>query len=146
MTIQSNTVRRQTLSLRKDSASRVKELKLAIYRIEKGRAVSGGSKLTISSVAREVGISAALIHNHYPAIAELIRAKQGASSRQQRNAKQTQLEVERQKNKSLNGELEGLRKQVNKLSTINEMLVVENKELSAMQRSGNVYTMNKKNR
>lgn len=146
MTIQSDTVQRQTLSLRKDSASRVKELKLAIYRIEKGRAVSGGSRLSISSVAREVGISAALIHNHYPAIAELIRTKQGASSRQQRDAKHTRLEVERRKNESLNEELEDLKKQVNKLSTINEMLVVENKELSAKQRGGNVYTMNKKNR
>ncbi|EUC11837.1 TetR family transcriptional regulator [Paraburkholderia hospita] len=131
---------------RKDAPTREKELKLAIFRIERGRAHTKASKLSVSAVAREAGVTASLIHNHYPSIAELIRVKQGASSRQQRNAKHTELAEERQKNAALRAELEDFRGQVAKLATINEMLLMENKELMAKQRSGNVVEMGGKNR
>lgn len=131
---------------RKDAATREKELKLAIFRIERGRAHSKASKLSVSAVAREAGVTAALIHNHYPSIAELIRVKQGASSRQQRDAKQSQLAEERDKNAALRRELTDLHGQVAKLATINEMLLMENKELRAKQQSGNVVDMSDRNR
>jgi AcrR family transcriptional regulator len=131
---------------RKDAATREKELKLAIFRIERGRAHSKASKLSVSAVAREAGVTAALIHNHYPTIAELIRVKQGASSRQQRDAKRNQLAEEREKNAELRRELNDVRGQVAKLATINEMLVMENKELRAKQQSSNVVDLSGKNR
>jgi hypothetical protein len=51
----------------------------------------------VTSVAREAGVSAALIHNHYPSIAERIRQEQGRGSRAQRDAKHQELKVEREK-------------------------------------------------
>jgi len=133
------------MTQRKDAGTREKELRLAIFRIERGRSHTNASKLSVSSVAREAGISPALIHNHYPAIAELIRVKQGASSRQQRDAKQNQLTEERQKNAALRHELDAVRSKVARLATINEMLLMENKELRARQRSGKVVDMPNKN-
>jgi len=132
------------MNIRKSATSRLKDLKLAIHRIEKGRASNGASKLSISSVAREVGVSAALIHNHYPSIAELIRTKQGASSRHQRDAKQSQLELERNKNVLLRSQLEEITNQLDRLASLNEMLLIENKELSAKLKSGNVFSIPKR--
>ncbi len=72
---------------RKPADTREKELLLAIHRIEHGRAKTDEKKVTIAAVAREAGISAALIHNHYPNVAEAIREIQGRSSRAQRDVK-----------------------------------------------------------
>lgn len=63
---------------------RDKQLRLAITRIERGRSREKDAKLTIASVAREAGVSTALIHNHHPQIAELVRDAQG--DRAERNA------------------------------------------------------------
>ncbi|CAJ3667641.1 TetR family transcriptional regulator-like protein [Burkholderia pseudomallei] len=130
---------------RKTGVLREKELKLAIFRIERGRAHSGSTKLSISSVAREAGITAALIHNHYPAIAELIRTKQGASSREQRDAKHNELVGERRKNAQLRRELQEERSNVAKLGSINEMLQMENDKLKAMLNGDNVVVLKPKN-
>lgn len=134
------------MTQRKDAATREKELRLAILRIERGRAHTNATKLSVLAVARETGISAALIHNHYPAIAELIRVKQGASSREQRDSKHSELKEERQRSADLRRELDDLHSQVAKLATINEMLLMENKELKARQQSGNVVDLSDKNR
>jgi SMC interacting uncharacterized protein involved in chromosome segregation len=123
---------------RKTAASREKELKLAIARIEHGRTQKKGISLSISAVARELGISPALIHNHYPDIAESIRTKVGADSRKQRDAKQDQLKKERKKSAELREDVKSLNNQINKLTTINEMLLLENSELKAKSSGGNV--------
>ena len=83
---------------------RDKQLRLAITRIERGRSREKDAKLTIASVAREAGVSTALIHNHHPQIAELVRDAQGRSSRAQRDAKHSELKDEREKNKLLRDE------------------------------------------
>lgn len=116
-------------SVRKNADIREKEIRLAIFRIERGRSHTDATKLTISAVAREAGVSSSLLHNHYAAIAEEIRTKQGASSRQKLDAKQDDLSIERGKTKALRGELEELRMQVAKLASINEMLEIENRTL-----------------
>ena len=77
--------------LRKNADIRKKELNLAIYRIERGRAKTKATEVNVTSVAREAGVTPALIHNHYPEIAEAIRVKQGTSSRKQRDTKQNEL-------------------------------------------------------
>lgn len=51
---------------RKPHQDREKEILLAAAAIEKGRSKIGETKVSISAVARELGISPALIHNHYP--------------------------------------------------------------------------------
>ncbi|MEK7891596.1 TetR family transcriptional regulator [Burkholderia contaminans] len=126
---------------RKNAEIREKELRLAIFRIERGRAHTKATRLSVSSVAREAGVTPALIHNHYPTIAEEIRVKQGASSREQRDLKQNELNAEREKRKALKLELEEARKQLARLASINEMLVLENRTLRAVSRESNVVPM-----
>lgn len=126
---------------RKNAASRELDLKLAIRRIETGKSNSGVAKLSIVGVAQEAGVSSALIHNHYPAIAELIRAKQGATSRRQRDNKKNLLDVERKKNIELRHALKECKNEINKLATINEMLLCDYKELKAKNESCNIVEL-----
>lgn len=123
-------------TLRKNSELREKELKLAISRIERGRSRTNASKLSVSAVAREVGVTPALIHNHYASIAEDIRVKVGASSRQQRDAKTNELKDVKAKNRALMQQLAAAEGQLAKLASINEMLLMENSGLKASLAAG----------
>lgn len=121
---------------RKTSDSRERDLRLALARIQRGRAHTGESKVTIAAVAREAGVSTALIHNHYPDVAEAVREAQGRSSRAQRDVKHQDLIAEREKNKLLRQELEELRLKTADLASINEVLMAELRALKA--RSGDL--------
>lgn len=126
---------------RMTSADRDKQLSLAIRRIEKGRARTKATRLSVASVAREAGVSTALIHNHHPDRAEEIREKQGRSSRAQRDAKHSELKSEKAKNKELRAQNDALRLQITKLASINEILLMEVRTLKAMISSNNVTTL-----
>ena len=115
----------------KPAEDREKDLKLALFRIQKGRARNGESKVSIAAVAREAGISTALIHNHYPRIAEAIREAQGRSSRAMRDEKQQDLMSERKKSAAYRQEIEELLAKVANLASINEVLMDENRVLKA---------------
>ena len=115
----------------KPAEDREKDLKLALLRIQKGRAHTKESKVTIAAVAREAGVSTALIHNHYPRIAEVIREAQGRSSRAMRDVKQQDLIVERKKSAAYRHEIEELRAKVANLASINEVLMDDNRVLKA---------------
>lgn len=121
---------------RKTSDSRERDLRLALARIQRGRAHTGESKVTIAAVAREAGVSTALIHNHYPNVAEAVREAQGRSSRAQRDVKHQDLIAEREKNKLLRQELKELRLKTADLASINEVLMAELRALKA--RSGDL--------
>jgi len=123
---------------RKPSDAREKDLRLALYRIVRGRSKAGETKVTIAAVAREAGVSTALIHNHYPSIAEAIREAQGRSSRAQRDGKQQDLRAEQEKNRILRQELQELREKVARLASINEVLLNENRVLAAKRKNPNV--------
>ena len=116
---------------RKPADAREKELLLALRRIERGRAKTDEKKVTIAAVAREAGVSAALIHNYYPSIAEAIREAQGRSSRAQRDVKHQALRAEREKGRALRLEIDELRAKVASLASINEVLIEENRFLKA---------------
>jgi AcrR family transcriptional regulator len=118
-------------SKRKPADARRKDLELAMSRILRGRTHTKASKVSITSVAREAGVTPALIHNHYPEIAETIREAQGQSSRAHRDAKHGELKGEREKNRALRQEMQELRHQVAKLASINEVLLYENRTLLA---------------
>lgn len=118
---------------RKPADARRKDLELAISRIQRGRAHTKASKVSIASVAKEVGVTPALIHNHYPDIAETIRDAQSRSSRAQRDAKHSELRAVQEKNRILREEVDALRSQVAKLASINEVLFMENRTLKAKQ-------------
>ena len=113
---------------RKRKDSREKDLQMAMMRIERGRAHTKATKLSISSVAREAQVSAALIHNYYPAIAEAIRDAQGRSSREQRDAKHDELKAAREKNRELRLALEAALAQRDQLASINEVLLEEGRD------------------
>lgn len=113
------------------AVDREKDLRLALLRIQKDRARTGETKVTIAAVAREAGVSAALIHNHYPRIAEVIREIQGRSSRAMRDVKHQGLIAERKKSAAYRQEIEELRAKVSKLASINEVLLDDNRVLRA---------------
>jgi AcrR family transcriptional regulator len=115
----------------KPAEDREKDLRLALYRIQKGRAHTGETKVTIAAVAREAGVSTALIHNHYPNIAETIRDAQGRSSRATRDVKHQDLIAERKKSSEYRQEIKELRAKVAMLASINEVLADDNRVLKA---------------
>lgn len=125
----------------KPAEDREKDLKLAIYRLQKGRAHTKETKVSIAAVAREAGVSTALIHNHYPAIAEAIRDIQGRSSRATRDVKHQDLIAERQKSASYRQELEELRAKLARIASINEVLLDENESLKGKLRERNVIEL-----
>lgn len=127
---------------RKPADAREKELLFALHRIERGRAKTDEKKVTIAAVAREAGVSAALIHNHYPNIAEAIREVQGRSSRAQRDMKHQALHAEREKVRVLRLEIEELRAKVTSLASLNEVLINENRILKAKQNDSKVAGLN----
>lgn len=129
---------------RKSADDREKDLLLALAKIVKGRSQKGESKVTISAVAREAGISTSLIHNHYPRVAEAIRDAQGRSSRAQRDIKQDELVNEREKSAGLRKEIKELRSQIAMLTSINEVYSLELRELKAKASAGNVLELGKK--
>lgn len=125
----------------KPAVDREKDLKLAIYRIEKGRAHTKETKVTIAAVAREAGVSTALIHNHYPAVAEAIREIQGRSSRAMRDVKHQDLIIERQKSAGYRQENEELKAKLASIASINEVLLEENSVLKAKLKDRSVVEL-----
>jgi AcrR family transcriptional regulator len=114
---------------RKTAETREKDLRLAMFRIKRGRSHTGATRVTIAGVAREAGVSPALIHNHYPTIADAIRVEQGRDSRAQRDAKHDDLKKERERGRELRQEVADLRAAVARLSSINEVLMAKNEAL-----------------
>jgi AcrR family transcriptional regulator len=115
----------------KPAEDREKDLRLALYRIQKGRPHFGETKITIAAVAREAGVSTALIHNYYPKVAEAIREAQGRSSRTVRDMKHHDLIAERKRSAACRHEIEELRAKIASLASLNEMLLDENRVLKA---------------
>jgi hypothetical protein len=133
------------MSKRLTAEARLKQLQLAVLRIERGRAqVATGKKLSINAVAEEAGVSTALIHNHYPQLAESIRIKQGRSSREQRDAKHGELLKCRTRNRELVEEVRTLKADLAKIASINATLTASNLRLEAILGSRNVSVLARK--
>lgn len=126
---------------RKPADARRKDLKLAIVRIQKGRSHTKASKVSIASVAREAGVTPALIHNHYPEIAESIREIQARSSRVQRDEKHKKLRAVIERNRILRDEIQSLQTQVARLVSINEVLIIENRILKAKRADATIVDL-----
>ncbi|NWC83606.1 TetR family transcriptional regulator [Pseudomonas putida] len=128
----------------KPADARKRDLMLALKRIEHGRSQTGDKKITIAAVAREAGVSAALIHNHYPEVAEAIRESQGRSSRAQRDLKTQKLHSEREKVRALREEIAKLQYKISKLTSLNEVLMIDNKIMKAKQNDDRIITITSK--
>lgn len=119
----------------------VKELTSAIYRIQKGRPVrvaKEGLRLSISSVAREAGLTPAAIHNRYPQVAEKIRALLNKDSRVQRDNARAKLAKARQINDDLREEVKQLKRDLQELASQHATVVTELEELRAIAAAKNV--------
>ncbi|WP_410480317.1 TetR family transcriptional regulator [Pseudomonas sp. DCA-1] len=125
----------------KPAEDREKDLRLALYRIQQGRAHTGETKVSIAAVAREAGVSTALIHNHYPGIAETIREVIGRSCRAARDVKHQDLIEERKKNSVYRQNIEELQAKVAALGSINEVLLDELRVLKAKMNDHNVIDL-----
>jgi AcrR family transcriptional regulator len=125
---------------RKTAEAREKDFRLAILRIKRSRSNTGAAQISIASVAREAGVSPALIHNHYPQVADAIRLEQVRQGRDKRKRRQDELKQEREKARALRTELADLRAKVACLASINEVLRFENESLRA-RRADNVVSL-----
>lgn len=128
---------------RKRADVREKELRLAIHRIQRGRAHTKVTVLSIASVAEEAGVSSALIHNYYPKVAEDIRLALGKSSRDRAKLATDSLKALKEKSKALREELRIARGQVTQLASLNEMLLDETRTLRAQLASPKVVGINR---
>lgn len=109
---------RSATSARRRSRDKTsEELQLARLRVK-----NKGLKLSISAVALEAGVSAGLIHNTYPDIAEDIREDMGRAMRQQRDATAADLKESLGKLKALRKDLKAAVADVARLASINETL------------------------
>jgi len=125
--------------VRKRAENREKDLQLAIFRIEQGRAHTKEKKLSISAVAREAGVSPALIHNHYPSIADAIRTKLNKLARGEHNERNKIIKDLQDKNRTLREEIADMRLKISRLASINESLLTENRTLNSKTSSPNVF-------
>ena len=107
-------------SRRRNGPKTKEDLQYAILRLQ-----NLGLKISISAVAREVGVAAPLIHNTYPDIAEEIRRIAGRATREQRDEKQSALVAERVANKALREAIVTLKQDVDKLASINMTLTAQ---------------------
>lgn len=100
-----------------DREKTVLELKLALNRLQKQ-----GAKITIAAVAKEAGLTPALLHNRYPDFTEEIRMLAGKATRVQRDTKHDLLVAEREKNRELRNQIQGLMAELTNLASENESL------------------------
>lgn len=120
-------------SRKRDRTQTADDLKSAIDKL-----AASGKNVNISAVAREVGVTPALIHNKYPEFAKAIRQHAGHSGRHQLNAAREQLASSRATNKLLREEVRQLESDVRKLASINEMLRRKLAEAQAIATAKNV--------
>ncbi|RKF18845.1 TetR family transcriptional regulator [Alginatibacterium sediminis] len=111
-----------------------KSIRLAIIRIEKGRpnVVSDKRKMSVAAVAEEAGVSRALIHRDCPDLLERIKGGANKGIRQQRDAKQTQLNDYKKRNRELRAEVADLKEMLAKVQSQNATLIRKNMALSVV--------------
>ncbi|MBF4332860.1 TetR family transcriptional regulator [Vibrio anguillarum] len=111
-----------------------KAVRLSIIRIEKGRpnVVSDKRKMSVAAVAEEAGVSRALIHRDCPDLLERIKGGVNKGIRQQRDAKQTELNEYKERNRELRTEVAELKAMLSKVQSQNATLIRKNMVLSGV--------------
>ncbi|MEZ8368185.1 TetR family transcriptional regulator [Vibrio splendidus] len=118
-----------------------KSVRLAIVRIEKGRPniVPKDRKMSVMAVAEEAGVSRALIHRDCPDLLERIKGGVNKGIRQQRDAKQVELNEYKEHNRELRSKVAELKAILAKVQSQNATLIRKNMALSnAHAENGNV--------
>ena len=129
------------MSNQKEKATH-KAVRLAIVRIEKGRpnTVSHKRKMSVAAVAEEAGVSRALIHRDCPELLERIKGGVNKDIRQQRDAKQTELNKYKDRNRDLRSEVAELKAMLAKVQSQNATLIRKNMALSNAREDNNNVT------
>ncbi|AYM89034.1 MULTISPECIES: hypothetical protein [Gammaproteobacteria] len=129
------------MSNQKEKATH-KAVRLAIVRIEKGRpnTVSHKRKMSVAAVAEEAGVSRALIHRDCPELLERIKGGVNKDIRQQRDAKQTELNKYKDRNRELRSEVAELKAMLAKVQSQNATLIRKNMALSNARADNNNVT------
>lgn len=111
-----------------------KAVRLAIIRIEKARTnvVSDKRKMSVAAVAEEAGVSRALIHRDCPDLLERIKGGVNRGIRQQRDAKQIELNEYKERNRELRTEVAELKAMLSKVQSQNATLIRKNMVLSGV--------------
>ncbi|MFA0536229.1 TetR family transcriptional regulator [Vibrio sp. 10N.222.54.E8] len=111
-----------------------KAVRFAIIRIEKGRpnVVSDKRKMSVAAVAEEAGVSRALIHRDCPDLLERIKGGVNKGIRQQRDAKQIELNEYKERNRELRTEVAELKAMLSKVQSQNATLIRKNMVLSGV--------------
>ena len=111
-----------------------KAVRFAIIRIEKGRpnVVSDKRKMSVAAVAEEAGVSRALIHRDCPDLLERIKGGVNKGIRQQRDAKQIELNEYKERNRELRTEVAELKAMLSKVQSQNAKLIRKNMVLSGV--------------
>lgn len=122
------------MSNQKEKATH-KSIRLAIVRIEKGRPniVSDKRKMSVASVAEEAEVSRALIHRDHPDLLERIKGGVNKGVRQQRDAKHTELNEYKDRNRELREEVAKLKAMLAKVQSQNATLIRKNSMLNSSQ-------------
>ncbi|MBF4348721.1 TetR family transcriptional regulator [Vibrio anguillarum] len=119
-----------------------KAVRLSIIRIEKGRpnVVSDKRKMSVAAVAAEAGVSRALIHRDCPDLLERIKGGVNKGIRQQRDAKQIELNEYKERNRELRTEVAELKAMLSKVQSQNATLIRKNMVLSGVSTKNNNVT------
>ncbi|MBF4227367.1 TetR family transcriptional regulator [Vibrio anguillarum] len=119
-----------------------KAVRLSIIRIEKGRpnVVSDKRKMSVAAVAEEAGVSRALIHRDCPDLLERIKGGVNKGIRQQRDAKQIELNEYKERNRELRTEVAELKAMLSKVQSQNATLIRKNMVLSGVSTKNNNVT------
>lgn len=124
--------------------ARSREKTAAALQLALERLSTTGGKLSIAAVAKEVGVSAALIHNKYAGLAEEIRKRVGKAARDQRDDKHRQLASARETIRDLRQQNGELLHEVRVLASKNEGLRRQLAEALAVATSRNVTPIRRK--
>lgn len=110
----------ETEPRQRDRGKTLFQMRLAMNRLQKR-----DMKVTIAAVAKEAGVTPALIHNRYPDFAEEVRRAVGKSTRAQRDQKHDLLIAEREKSKLLREQVAELMTDLRNLASENEAIRAE---------------------
>ena len=122
-----------------------KAVRLAIIRIEKGKPkiVDVTRKMSVAAVAEESDLSRALIYRDCDDLVRRINGGIGKGVRQQRDAKQEEVNKYKEINKDLRSEVEELREMLANIQSKNATLILENTTLRGqVGKKGNVTIAN----
>ena len=93
------------------------DLELAIQRV-----MARGGRMGITAVAKEAGVTAPLIHNTYPRIADKIRQLSGSETASRRDLLVCELNSAREALRAVQGDLKSAQDDLARLASINESM------------------------